>query len=116
MPSLTALGWFFSPLRRKWTAAVLVALLIGTLFLSVQWYRHAAQEARVEADVANAGVDTLEAARASDDASAASVQASRTAITQTESEARVKTEEALAANPDWAGQPVPADVLGSLRR
>lgn len=39
-----------------------------------------------------------------------------TALGQVEVQERVKTVKALEANPDWANQPIPADVLISLRR
>lgn len=37
------------------------------------------------------------------------------ALATTETVERVKTVKALEANPDWAKQPIPADVLASLR-
>lgn len=37
------------------------------------------------------------------------------ALAEVETVERVKTIEALKANPDWASQPIPADVLASLR-
>lgn len=39
-----------------------------------------------------------------------------TALAQVETVERVRTVEALKANPNWASQPIPADVLASLRR
>lgn len=38
-----------------------------------------------------------------------------TALAEVETVERVKTVEALKANPAWATQPIPADVLASLR-
>jgi len=38
------------------------------------------------------------------------------ALAKVETVERVKTVKALQANPDWANQPIPADVLASLRR
>jgi ABC-type maltose transport system permease subunit len=37
------------------------------------------------------------------------------ALATTETVERVKTVKALEANPDWSKQPIPADVLASLR-
>ena len=38
------------------------------------------------------------------------------ALAKVETVERVKTVKALQANPDWANQPIPADVIVSLRR
>lgn len=39
-----------------------------------------------------------------------------TALGQVETVERVKTVKALEANPDWANQPIPRDILDSLRK
>lgn len=61
----------------------------------------------------------IEQYRANAKASAAAIKTRNElvdALAKVETVERVKTVKALQANPDWANQPIPADVLASLRR
>lgn len=115
MTLIEATRWLLDPVRRKRTlAAMTVAILIAALGIAWVSHRHA-QEARVERDVAQAGEKVLTQARHADEAAVGEMQASHDAIRMEEETNRAKTEAALSAHPDWSDQPVPDDVLGSLR-
>lgn len=53
--------------------------------------------------------------RAADSVAVVIQQDTRKAIATKEVKERAETIKALEANPDWANQPIPPDVLGSLR-
>ena len=109
------LGWLRDPAHRKWVvAAITVALIIATV-LAIRHYRTEAVEARVDAEIAEAGVETLDQARRTDNKVQANLEQSKAAIRTREEEHRVATEDALQHHQDWANQPVPDDVLRSLR-
>lgn len=109
------LGWLRDPAHRKWVmVAVTAVVVIASLLLARHW-RSQAQEAAVEAEVANRGVEVLTSARDADSKAQASLGASKAAIDTNERVHRGITEDALQQHQDWANEPVPDDVLRSLR-
>lgn len=109
------LGWLRDPTHRKWVlAAITVAFLVAAV-LVIRHYRSEAVEARVDATIAERGVETLDQARRTDNRVQADLAKTKAVIQTREEEHRVATEDALQRNADWANQPVPDDVLGSLR-
>lgn len=105
----------FATLKAKLIAAGAILLLIVGLYGAMRYYRGEAQEARQEAKEAKAVSKDLTAARRADVAAQEVLEATRQTIIEHERIGRESTEEALEANRDWADQPVPADVLDSLR-
>lgn len=108
-------GWLLAPTRRKWVTVALTAALIAVAIMVVRHYRNEAVEARVDATIAEQGVETLDRARRADETATADLEVSRRAIRTDEVNNGVATDRALQAHPEWANQPVPDDVLGSLR-
>ena len=109
-------AWLWSPARRKWVLVALTAALIAILIFQVRSHR-AQAEALTEALRASQGeVALLRQARAADSAALSVTRETKAVIQTTEAHGLQRTREALAANPDWANQPVPPDVIGSLRQ
>lgn len=105
----------FDPEHRRRTLALLGVVLAAILLLAARHYRQAAQEARLDAREAQAGVVVLDNARRADGAALGKAEASKRTIRDTEELRRADTEKALAEHPAWSDEPVPADVLDSLR-
>lgn len=62
--------------------------------------------------------DQLDQVRANAQANAKAIRTRNElieALTKVEETERAETMQALKANPDWAAQPIPADILASLR-
>lgn len=108
------LGWLRDPAHRKWVLATVTVVLVVAALLFARHWRSEALEARVDAEVAQNGVEVLEGARRADSNAQANLEASRTAIAEDEKKHRAETEDALRRHGDWANEPVPDDVLGSL--
>lgn len=104
-----------SAIRRPWVQVVLAALAIAAMILWISHLRQNAQEAALRAREAEVASVVLEDARRADGAALGTAAASRADIHQTEELSRAETEDALERNRAWADEPVPADVLGSLR-
>lgn len=110
-----ALAWVLDRDNRKvvLAGAVLIALVITVA--TCRGAQQDAQDARVEAEISNAGVEVLEGARRADDQAVANLEASKIAIRKAENENRKETDAALAKHSEWASEPVPDDVVRSLR-
>lgn len=111
----TAGRWLFRDGGWKPALLGLLALLGAYLVWSyrdMRADRDAAQRASQEATAAAELIRTNDHA-----ASRAVIGASeaKARISSKEAQGIARTEAALSANPDWASQPVPADVLSSLR-
>lgn len=106
----------FTTLKAKLIGAGLLVALILSLYAAVRYYRGEAQDARQDAEEAQEVSEDLTAARGADTRSSEAHGAILDTINTNEEIGRAETEAALDANSDWANQPVPADVLDSLRR
>lgn len=108
-------AYAFAPHRRKVTAGILGVTAVIALALWVACIRSDAAQARLEATAATQRSAVLEAARHADEAALGTTAVIKGTAVSQEVKNRVKTEEALANNPAWTAQSVPADVLSSLR-
>lgn len=106
----------FTTLKAKLIGAGVIVALILSLWAALRYYKGEAQEARQDAKEANRVSEDLTAARVADTASSEAHGAILDTIKITEEKGRAETEAALDAHRDWADQPVPDDVLDSLRR
>lgn len=109
-------AYLFAP--RRWKVAV-AAITVAAALALVLWISHIrseAAQARLEATTAKEQSAVLEGVRHADEAALATTAVIKGTAASQEVKNRVKTEEALAKNPAWASEPVPADVLGSLRK
>ena len=101
--------------------AIIAFLVVIGLFLAgsmVYKYVEATSEVMVLEDKLEKREETIAKYVANQKANAAAIETRNTlieALAQTETVNRVETVKALEANPDWASQPIPADVLASLR-
>lgn len=105
----------FTTLKAKLIGAGVIVALLLSLYAAVRYYKGEAQEARQDAKEASRVSEDLTAARVADTASSEAHGAVLDTIKTNEEIGRAQTEAALDANRDWADQPVPADVLDSLR-
>lgn len=104
--------WNYARSAFRWAAGVsptvlLIAVVIIVVAITVRscdTNRQAAKDAPV----------IQKSIAAADRAETGTIRA-KARIHQKAIESRARTEEALARNPDWASQPVPPDVLDSLR-
>jgi hypothetical protein len=109
------LGWITTKGRWKWAAAFAGAALVALLIFQVRTGRNE-NEALTDSLAASQGeVALLRQARQADSAALTDNSARKAIISKGEAIGRKRTEAALAAHPAWANQPVPADVLASLR-
>lgn len=109
-------SYLFAPRRWKATVAAITVAAILALVLWIGHIRSNAAQARLDAATAEQHSAVLEGARRADGAALGTTAAIKGTAVSQEVKNRVKTEEALAKNPGWATEPVPADVLGSLRK
>lgn len=105
----------FITLKAKLIGAGLLVALLLSLYAAMRYYRGEAQEARQDAQEAAQVSEDLTAARGADTRSSEAHGAILDTIQTNEEIGRAQTEAALDENRDWADQPVPADVLDSLR-
>lgn len=102
------------------TLITLSLLASGLLVGYSMWSAGRTQKALATSEKALKQVtDDRDQLRANSDANykaSKAVTAARVDITNKEAIGRAETEQALQNNLDWANQPVPADVLASLRR
>lgn len=109
-----AARWLLAPARRKWVVAVIGTAAVITIFMLFRHYRQEARQAVQERDAAVGSVVVLERAKRADDAAVVKSEDAKRVLQSEEAKNSAATEIALAENPDWAGQLVPVDVLGSL--
>lgn len=107
--------------RAKWLP-IIIALVIASALLWGTMTRNALVQARKDVaalsealSVSEAENGTLRKLRAADTSAVASRDKEVTVINTKEAKGRAETVKALEANPDWANQPIPRDVLDSLR-
>jgi hypothetical protein len=112
---LTAAKWVLGGGRWKIVLIALTAILIALLYHNWRSARAERDEARVALDASRGEVALLRKAKVADDAAVTHNRVARTRIAAKEVTGRAKTEAALARHPDWADQPIPADIIDSLR-
>lgn len=112
--SINTARWLLALARQRWAQVALAVTAIIAGVLVIRAYHNAAEEARQEALQAQRDAKVLESARDADAAAVATREASRDTIRIEEETNRENTDEALAANPEWADQPVPPDIVRSL--
>lgn len=110
-------AWLWVKRSGHWklvAAAMTAAILILIIF---SYRANLRENAALKSDlvVAQGEVVLLEQARVSDSVAVSAVAAAKDTIAHTEAEQRVETIEALEAHPDWANEPIPDDVIHSLR-
>ena len=103
--------------RSTW---ITLLVIIGVVFAgyAITSYVHAKSEAmslKVELSQSRTRIEQLERNNKANVAAIATRNELVTALAKVETVERVKTVQALKANPAWASQPIPADVLASLR-
>lgn len=101
----------------RWKYAIL-GLLVAVSVLSVKGCmtaRDARDQAQATAQAAQEQVEAADQSRIAADRAVTGAQAAKAAITTNELAGNIRMENALDVNEDWAAQPVPADVLDSLR-
>lgn len=109
------LRWLFQPGRIKILVAALGLLYGAYLIHQVQQARQE-RDALTEALAASQGeVDLLRTAREADASALATASAAKAVITSQERISVERTKSAIAANPRWANEPIPPDVVDSLR-
>lgn len=107
--------WLAHRGRWKLAAVAITAILVAILIHQVRAGHKRETALREDLAASQGEVQLLRDAREADSRALAERDAVRTDITEKENKGRAKTEAALAANPNWANQPVPAAVLDSLR-
>lgn len=114
-----AARWLAGGGRWKVAAGVITTLAVAAALTLTLIKLRSVQRENTELseslEAAKGEVDLLRKARTADAAAVTQRDAARIIIYKEEEAGRAKTEAALAANPDWANQPVPAAVLDSLR-
>jgi len=101
--------------RWKYTVAAAGALLSAILIRQVVHSREEAKAAHAAAQAAQDDNRVLTGAIRSADKAVTVNNAAKSAIHQRETAGLARTQTALDANAAWAQQPIPADVLASLR-
>lgn len=117
MPVFLTGAWALLSKRSTWialavTLGVLIAGFAITNYVALKSDNMAKQVQLVNA---KATIEQYQANAKANQAAIASRNDLLNALSQVETVERVKTIEALKANPNWANQPIPADVLASLQ-
>jgi hypothetical protein len=95
-----------------WVITALVAVL-GVIVIALQWDRN---DDLKDKNKELAGTVALhEAAREADQTALTHNVRAKDEVRVQDVRARKRIDKALEANPDWASEPIPADVLDSLR-
>lgn len=117
MPIALASLWGLLSKRSTWITLLIVAGIVFAGF-AITSYVHAKSEAmalRTELTQEQAKVKQYAANIKANEKAIATRNELVEALAKVETVERVRTIKALEANPDWAKQPIPADVLASLR-
>lgn len=108
-------------LRTNWLH-VLIALVVASGLIWGVFTRNALVQARKDVTALSEALSaseaengTLRKLRTADSVSVVVQQDTRKAIATKEAKGRAETIKAIEANPEWANQPVPRDILDSLR-
>lgn len=101
-------GW-----KKILTVGLLLALIGGTAWIVRTHYT--AKAATAELKLAQEDNNLLIRADTADDRAVTGNLARKASITHKETQGLARTQRALDAHPDWAQQPIPADVIDSLR-
>jgi hypothetical protein len=113
--AVSAWRWVTSSGHWKIVAVAITAILLALLIHSYRSRGAHITELTADLEVSRGEVLLLRQAREADTTVVVENTAAKSAIARTESIASAKTEAALAAHPDWASQPIPRDILDSLR-
>jgi hypothetical protein len=113
--TLKVWAWLATGDRAKWAVGAMTALLIAFLFYQLHAARSERDNAKDALEAANGEIALLDKARKADAAALGNNAEAKIVIAKKAKITSERTEAALSANPDWASQPVPADVIDSLR-